>query len=620
MEHDHFGPYKVTRLLGRGGMGAVYEAVEPSSGRRVAVKTIPVHLANDEGVRRRFQSEISTLMKLRHPGIARMEGWGMQNGLPFFAMELVPGTSLEAILRSGQRFSWQDTVTRASEIVRALKYAHDQGVVHRDLKPANLMLPPSAGGGYQVKLTDFGIAKLFGETGLTSSGQVIGTPEFMAPEHAANGLVDHRADLYCLGLVMFTMVVGRPPFQGALADVLAMQRSRKPPRVRTLVPDVPQSLDELIWRLLDKTPGRRPANAAIVAKLLADIAATSPVSAAPPPRELAPSAGSSPGQATTVVTDTSGQSGGAPGTPGGQIPARSHGDATTFTTVEEAARQHRARRAREKQMETWLGILKALAIILPVVFIGSCLLRPALFPTVDERFRKIKAIREQDVGDEGSLEDVCGHYAAFLTRFPDDVRAQDVRKWAREKGLDNLRKRLEKTALVLKKEPQPGEAAGLDFERVYLQALWAARNEKLDASLEKLRAIVNDKRAKDDTPDDVVPATPCSIADHPDPAAWKELADRKIRELEKIRDERTADDLKDAGTKLRNIRIRLQQATQSVEPKVRQENVAATILSLKGFIEAFESKPHLAPLVTEAQRLLEAAEGAAGGASPATPR
>jgi serine/threonine-protein kinase len=201
-----------------------------------------------------------------------MLAWGEEDGLPFFVMDYVPGLTLEALLRSGKRFSGRDAICISQEIVRALKSAHDQGVVHRDLKPANLIFSPAAGGGFRVKLTDFGIAKLFGESGLTRSGSVLGTPEYMAPEQATSQHVDRRADLYNLGLVMFAMLAGKPPFQGAVAEVLESQRSREPPRITTLVRDVPKPLADLIERLLDKSPGRRPNNATIVARMLADVA------------------------------------------------------------------------------------------------------------------------------------------------------------------------------------------------------------------------------------------------------------------------------------------------------------------------------------------------------------
>ena len=117
MQRSTFGPYRVVRLLGQGGMGAVYEAVGPE-GERVAVKTLPVHLAEDDAVRRRFRTEIDLLMRLRHPGIARMIGFGEEEGLPFFAMEFVTGRSLDELLRAGRKFTWRETLAVALEILR----------------------------------------------------------------------------------------------------------------------------------------------------------------------------------------------------------------------------------------------------------------------------------------------------------------------------------------------------------------------------------------------------------------------------------------------------------------------------------------------------------------------
>ncbi len=253
------GPYTILKRLGRGGMGAVYEATDTTSGGLVAVKILASHLAEDAGVRRRFHAEIETLKGLRHPGIVQLLAFGEQDGQPYFAMELVHGKSLEQILRSGRTFSWRETVATALTITRSLKIAHDHGVVHRDLKPANLLLPegPAAtdtqsahvGGVYlssSIKLADFGIAKLFGGRGHTAHGNIVGTAEYMAPEQAAGQPVDHRADLYALGLVMFAMLTGRPPFHGnQMTELLEKQRREVPRRVSSLA-TVPAELDQLI--------------------------------------------------------------------------------------------------------------------------------------------------------------------------------------------------------------------------------------------------------------------------------------------------------------------------------------------------------------------------------------
>ena len=275
MPPTQLGPYTILSRLGRGGMGAVYEAIDTATGDCVAVKILASHLADDASLRKRFHTEIETLKSLRHPSIVQLLSFGEQDGQPYFAMELVRGKSLEQILRSGRRFTWQETVNAALVISRALKMAHDHGVVHRDLKPANLLwpdaLPATETGSVvnAVKLADFGIAKLFGGAMHTAHGNIVGTAEYMAPEQAAGKPIDHRVDLYALGLVMFAMLTGRPPFQGTqLSDVLEKQRCEPPRRVASLVPNIPPQLDELINRLLAKDPASRPVSALALSRLL----------------------------------------------------------------------------------------------------------------------------------------------------------------------------------------------------------------------------------------------------------------------------------------------------------------------------------------------------------------
>jgi len=268
MQPTQLGPYRILRQLGRGGMGAVYEAEDAESGERVAVKVLAAHLSDDPGIRSRFLAEIETLKNLRSPGIVRLLSFGEQDGQPFFAMELVEGRSLDQMLRDGIRFDWQTTVDTALAVTRALKSAHDHGVIHRDLKPGNLLVTDDG----TVKLADFGIAKLFGGDAHTAHGNFVGTADYMAPEQASGKPVDHRVDLYALGMVMFAMLSGRPPFRGThLSEVIEKQRKEKPPRISTIVEDVPAELDELIDRLLAKKPAARPPNALALGRLLSAI-------------------------------------------------------------------------------------------------------------------------------------------------------------------------------------------------------------------------------------------------------------------------------------------------------------------------------------------------------------
>ena len=180
MEIEWLGPYQIVGKLGRGGMGTVYEAVHRETGEPAAVKLLSAALAREEGFRSRFEAEIETLRKLRHPNIVRLFGFGEQEGELFYAMELVNGNSLEEELRGGRAFDWREVTRIGIETCRALRHAHDRGVIHRDIKPGNLLLTADG----RVKLSDFGIARLFGHTRLTSAGNILGTAEYMSPEQA----------------------------------------------------------------------------------------------------------------------------------------------------------------------------------------------------------------------------------------------------------------------------------------------------------------------------------------------------------------------------------------------------------------------------------------------------
>ena len=273
MEPQKLGPYELQNRLGRGGMGAVYEARHEQTGETVAVKLLAAHLTDDPGLRQRFEAEIETLKPLRSSGIVHLLAFGEQDGQPYFAMELVRGKSLSDRLKSVGPLPWRQAATLASDIVRALKVAHDHGIIHRDLKPANLLLvdDPQAAG-TSIKLADFGIARLFGSAGHTAHGSIVGTAEFMAPEQAAGKPLDARADLYALGLVMFTMLTGKPPFRGAqLTKIITQQLHEKPPSISQICPDVPAELGSLIEQLLEKNPADRPASALAVGRRLTAI-------------------------------------------------------------------------------------------------------------------------------------------------------------------------------------------------------------------------------------------------------------------------------------------------------------------------------------------------------------
>ena len=184
---EKMGPYEIIDRIGQGGMGTVYAARHVESGEAAAVKVLTVGTALNEAFRDRFRVEIESLKKLQHPNIVSLYGYGEEEGVMFYAMELVEGKSLQDLLEDGTRFEWKQVTEFSIEICRALKHAQDHGIIHRDLKPANLLMTESG----VIKLSDFGIAKLFGAAQMTVDGGVIGSVHYMSPEQADKSIKEN---------------------------------------------------------------------------------------------------------------------------------------------------------------------------------------------------------------------------------------------------------------------------------------------------------------------------------------------------------------------------------------------------------------------------------------------
>ena len=268
MQPDQLGPYRIVGRLGRGGMGTVYEGVNVDTDEPAAVKVLARELGQEEDFRHRFASEIETLRRLKNPNIVRLFGFGEQDGQLFYAMELVDGVSLEEEIRRGRRFQWREVARIGIETCGALRHAHDRGVIHRDIKPANILLASDG----STKLSDFGIARLFGSTRMTAAGSVIGTVEYMAPEQADDRPVDHRVDLYSLAGVMYALLAGRPPFVAkTLSEMLHKQRHVVPDPVNSFVKDMPDELSDIIDKLLAKAPSDRLPTAMVLGRRLVSL-------------------------------------------------------------------------------------------------------------------------------------------------------------------------------------------------------------------------------------------------------------------------------------------------------------------------------------------------------------
>ena len=298
------GNFRLTRRLGAGGMGAVYEAVHPIVGNRVAVKLLGGSLALDRDLVDRFFSEARTLNQVAHDNIVKVVDLGVHpEGFYYCVMELLDGETLATQLARG-RLELARGLGLLVQCCDALAAAHEKGIVHRDLKPANIMLVRHPATGLeQVKLVDFGIAKLHAspQAAATVTGTVIGTPAYMSPEQASGrvGDIDPRSDLYALGLVAYEMLTGHHPFEGrAVGELIVAQITETPPPPSRVF-DLPPRIDEVVMRLLRKRREERfPSAAAVGQELRAGLEALR----APPPPVLAPVAAPKAPAASPVAT------------------------------------------------------------------------------------------------------------------------------------------------------------------------------------------------------------------------------------------------------------------------------------------------------------------------------
>jgi Tol biopolymer transport system component len=287
------GPYRVARLVGAGGMGEVYEAVDTRLDRTVAIKVLPAHFASDPERRKRFEREARAVSSLNHPHIATLYDVGDHDGTYFLVMELVQGRTLDAVLHRGKLPTAQ-ALTYATQIAGALDAAHRGGVVHRDLKPGNVMITATG-----AKLLDFGLAKLDDELQvpdakaateqrgpLTGEGTILGTAQYMAPEQLEGRKVDARADIFSLGSILYEMLSGTRAFKADSAAGLtaAILTAEPPPLADTLGPHVAPALEHLVRMCLAKNPDDRWQTAHDVAKQLEWIGGSisSPAMAVPP--------------------------------------------------------------------------------------------------------------------------------------------------------------------------------------------------------------------------------------------------------------------------------------------------------------------------------------------------
>jgi serine/threonine protein kinase len=317
---DHLGrlgPYQILEVLGRGGMGVVFKAFDLGLQRLVAVKVLAAHLAAVPLNRQRFQREARSAAAVRHENVIAVHAVAEAGGVPYLVMEYVPGPSLQGQLDRVGPLPLADILSLGQQLAAGLAAAHAQGLIHRDLKPANVLLQeqeqttehtedtegkkcssPLSSSVSSVcsvvslfpRITDFGLARAVDDVSLTQSGVVAGTPQYMAPEQARGETLDHRADLFSLGSVLYALCTGQPPFAGQTTlAVLFNVCQQTPPPIQGINPAIPSWLCAVIAKLHARNPGDRFQSAAEVARLLGQYRAhleqprSVPAPAAPPP-------------------------------------------------------------------------------------------------------------------------------------------------------------------------------------------------------------------------------------------------------------------------------------------------------------------------------------------------
>ncbi len=257
----HIGRYRLTKTLGRGAMGVVYLGYDEAIDRQVAIKTIHrALLEGEDGAEwlERFRREVRAAGRCLHPNIVTVFEFGEEKGIPYIVMEYVQGRELRDYLKERQPLPLANAVAVAVQVLHALDHAHACGVVHRDIKPGNIILLPDG----QVKVSDFGIARMEAASGMTQHGMTVGTPAYMAPEQFGGREVDRRADLYATGVVLFETLTGVRPFAGGSASDLMYKVLHDSPQPVTRVnPRLPTELDAVLAKALAKSADQRFQNA-----------------------------------------------------------------------------------------------------------------------------------------------------------------------------------------------------------------------------------------------------------------------------------------------------------------------------------------------------------------------
>ncbi len=250
------GHYRIDGVLGKGGMSVMYRATDIRLGRKVALKVIAEHLTEDPEFRERFVDEARNTSAIDHANVVPLYDFGEVDGLLYIAMRLVDGSDLASLVKNGP-LTPERALALLSQVAEALDNLHERGLVHLDVKPANVLVTSRESTAEHVYVADFGLTRR-GATGhRTRGGDFLGSPTYAAPEHLRGEPVDARTDAYSLACVLFACLAGRPPFQGAVPEVIQGHLNREPPSLTEVAPSLPPAIDEVIRRGMAKSPANR---------------------------------------------------------------------------------------------------------------------------------------------------------------------------------------------------------------------------------------------------------------------------------------------------------------------------------------------------------------------------
>jgi serine/threonine protein kinase len=530
MDHEYLGPYKIDRVLGKGGMGTVYFAHHSKSGDPVAVKVIAEAIATQERFRRRFDAEIETLKRLTNKCIVKLIGYGEEKGLLFYSMEYVDGENLHDRVKRDGRLSWEIVLKYAIDVCSALKHAHDIGVIHRDIKPSNLLIDTHD----TIKMTDFGIAKLYGGSDETVMGSVLGTADFMPPEQAEGTRVTARSDLYSLGAVMYACLCGRSPhYAKSTPETLYNVRYKIPEPLIDRVPNLPSELGILVGELLQKDPKQRPPTALVVWNRLAAMQAglnrmqeqSARTSTGSGKTQISADQSMDLGQIDPSLADefnreqTQGNQtrlvGGSTKSDGlrphqtkgtdltlasEELLAASHYGQTTnvathltsltgeqesprtstrFTTVDEdAPRTSRRTTVGDEDKSTWGNITSIAILSIAIVGCIAGMFYASRRPSADDLYRVVQAA----VDDASSLDQIDAALADFKTNYPDDERLKEFNAYEVEIEMERKINRLARRIRM------QGNGAVAPLELSFVEAM-QLRDQQPSESIARLQDI-----------------------------------------------------------------------------------------------------------------------------------